>query len=111
MDLAAAVAYEHHIMLDGSGYPRCHYHRDCHQGSKLVHVCDVYDALRTNRPYRDAWEADRVLDYVEKRAGADFEPAIAAAFVRMMRQLEHRVQLGPRGLGGGIYPSLSSLPG
>ena len=102
LDLAAAVAYEHHIMLDGTGYPRCHYHRDCHQGSKLVHVCDVYDALRTNRPYRDAWEADRVLDYVEKRAGADFEPAIAAAFVRMMRRLEHRVQRGPRVSAGEV---------
>jgi response regulator RpfG family c-di-GMP phosphodiesterase len=96
LDLAAAVAYEHHIMLDGSGYPRCHYHRDCHRGSTLVHVCDVYDALRTNRPYRDAWEADRVLDFVEKRAGVDFEPAIAATFVGMMRRLEHRVQRGPR---------------
>ena len=96
LDLAAAVAYEHHIMLDGSGYPGCHYHRDCHQGSMLVHVCDVYDALRTNRPYRDAWEADRVLDFVEKRAGVDFEPAIAATFVGMMRRLEHRVQRGPR---------------
>jgi HD-GYP domain-containing protein (c-di-GMP phosphodiesterase class II) len=56
----------------------------------------VYDALRTNRPYRDAWDADRVLDYVEKRAGVDFEPAIAATFVGMMRRLEHRVQRGPR---------------
>ncbi len=69
------------------------------RASKLVHVCDVYDALRTNRPYRDAWDADRVLDYVEKRAGVDFEPAIAAAFVGMMRRLEHRVQRGPRVYG------------
>ena len=96
LDLAAAVAYEHHIMINGSGYPRCHFHRDCHQGSKLVHVCDVYDALRTNRPYRHAWEADRVLDFIEKRSGADFEPTIAEAFVRMMRSLERRVQRGPR---------------
>ena len=77
LDLAAAVAYEHHIMINGAGYPHCHYHRDCHHGSKLVHVCDVYDALRTHRPYRDAWESERVLDYVEKRAGTDFEPTIA----------------------------------
>jgi putative nucleotidyltransferase with HDIG domain len=92
LDLAAAVAYEHHIMINGAGYPHCHYHRDCHHGSKLVHVCDVYDALRTNRPYRDAWESERVLDYVEKRAGTDFEPTIALEFVRMMRALEGRVQ-------------------
>ncbi|HWH53521.1 MAG TPA: HD domain-containing phosphohydrolase [Gemmatimonadaceae bacterium] len=95
LDLAAAVAYEHHIMINGAGYPHCHFHRDCHQGSKLVHVCDVYDALRTHRPYRDAWESERVLDYIEKRAGTDFEPTIAAEFVRMMRLLEGRVQRTP----------------
>ena len=95
LDLAAAVAYEHHIMINGAGYPHCHFHRDCHQGSKLVHVCDVYDALRTHRPYRDAWESERVLDYIEKRAGTDFEPTVAAEFVRMMRLLEGRVQRTP----------------
>src|SRR5439155_886926 len=50
LDLAAVVAYEHHIMLNGDGYPTFQFRRDCHEGSKLVHVCDVYDALRTNRP-------------------------------------------------------------
>ena len=95
LDLAAAVAYEHHIMINGAGYPHCHFHRDCHQGSKLVHVCDVYDALRTHRPYRDAWESERVLDYIEKRAGTDFEPTVAGEFVRMMRLLEGRVQRTP----------------
>ena len=55
LDMAAAVAYEHHIMLNGGGYPKRHYQRDVHKASTLVHVCDVYDALRTNRPYRAAW--------------------------------------------------------
>src|SRR5579859_1770917 len=48
LDLAAVVAYEHHIMVNGGGYPKFDYPRECHQASKLVHVCDVYDALRTN---------------------------------------------------------------
>jgi len=93
LDLAAAVAYEHHIMINGGGYPACHYHRDCHQGSKLVHVCDVYDALRTNRPYRAAWEAERVLGYIEEKAGTEFEPEIARQFVAMMRKLDGNVQV------------------
>jgi putative two-component system response regulator len=92
LDLAAAVAYEHHMMIDGGGYPHCHYHRDCHKASKLVHVCDVYDALRTHRPYRSAWESARVLDYVSERAGTEFDAGIANAFVRMMKELENRVQ-------------------
>ena len=91
LDMAAAVAYEHHIMLNGGGYPKPHYHRDCHKASTLVHVCDVYDALRTNRPYRAAWEADRVLGYIEEKSGTEFEPEIAGKFVEMMRALEGRV--------------------
>jgi putative nucleotidyltransferase with HDIG domain len=91
--LAAAVAYEHHIMINGQGYPTCHYHRDCHKASKLVHVCDVFDALRTNRPYRAAWELDRVLGYIEERSGMEFDPEIVKVFVPMMRALEGRVQV------------------
>jgi len=88
LDLSAVVAYEHHIMLNGGGYPALHFERDCHQGSKLVHVCDVFDALRTNRPYRDAWPTDEILGYLEHRAGAEFDPEMVGAFVQMIRQWE-----------------------
>jgi putative nucleotidyltransferase with HDIG domain len=91
LDLAAVVAYEHHIMINGQGYPAVHYRRDCHRASKLVHVCDVYDALRTHRPYREAWESERALTYIEERAGIEFDREIAHAFVRMVRQWDKRV--------------------
>ncbi|MDQ6872784.1 MAG: HD domain-containing protein, partial [Gemmatimonadota bacterium] len=95
LDLAAAVAHEHHIMINGHGYPRRHYDRDCHKASKLVHVCDVFDALRTRRPYRDAWESARAVAYIEERAGTEFEPEAATAFVTMMRKAESGIQLSP----------------
>lgn len=88
LDLAAVVAYEHHIMVNGGGYPKLEYPRDCHQGSKLVHVCDVYDALRTNRPYRAAWPAAKVLAYLEERAGTEFDPELARSFAKMMAEWE-----------------------
>jgi len=88
LDMAAVVAYEHHIMLNGGGYPKFSYARDCHRASKLVHVCDVYDALRTNRPYRDAWPGAKVLAYLEERSGIEFDGDIAHAFTRMMRDWE-----------------------
>jgi putative nucleotidyltransferase with HDIG domain len=91
LDLAAVVAYEHHIMLNGGGYPCVHYGRDCHRASRLVHVCDVYDALRTRRPYRDAWESERALEYIESRAGTEFDPDVAGSFCAMMRQLDRRL--------------------
>jgi putative nucleotidyltransferase with HDIG domain len=91
LDMAAVVAYEHHIMLNGGGYPSFKYQRDCHDASKLVHVCDVYDALRTNRPYRDAWPFGKVLAYLEERSGVEFDGGIAHAFSTMMRHWEPQV--------------------
>jgi putative nucleotidyltransferase with HDIG domain len=91
LDLASAVAYEHHIMINGGGYPSRHFHRECHKASKLVHICDVYDALRTNRPYREAWESERVLANIQSGAGPDFDPELAQSFLQMMRQWERRV--------------------
>jgi putative nucleotidyltransferase with HDIG domain len=88
LDLAVVVAYEHHIMIDGGGYPALHYARDCHQASKLVHVCDVYDALRTRRPYREAWSFEKTLGYLAERAGLEFDRELCGVFVRMMKQWE-----------------------
>jgi putative nucleotidyltransferase with HDIG domain len=92
LDLAAAVAFEHHIMIDGGGYPHRRNARKCHCASTLVHVCDVYDALRTHRPYRMAWETSAVLDYIEQGAGTDFDPEIARTFVDLMRRMEGRIE-------------------
>ena len=91
LDLAAAVAYEHHIMIDGGGYPSLRYPRDCHFASKLVHVCDVYDALRTKRPYRDPWPARKVLAYIVEKSGSEFDAALANAFMAMMGEWEPRL--------------------
>ena len=95
MHLAAIVAYEHHIMLDGGGYPTLHDARGAQYASRLVHICDVYDALRTNRPYRQAWESERAIDYIESRAGVEFDPSIARSFTAMMRKWDRRVAVVP----------------
>ncbi|HXV85777.1 MAG TPA: HD domain-containing phosphohydrolase [Gemmatimonadales bacterium] len=91
LELAAVVAYEHHIMLNGGGYPSLRYQRECHRASRLVHVCDVFDALRTDRPYRSAWPLDKVLAYIEERSGTEFDGMVAHAFAGMMREWEPKV--------------------
>lgn len=88
LDLCAAVAFEHHIMIDGGGYPRRLRRCDCHHASMLVHVCDVYDALRTNRPYRVAWDAEKITEYIAGRAGLEFEPTVAQAFLDLVGEVE-----------------------
>jgi putative two-component system response regulator len=83
MELAATVAYEHHSNLDGSGYPQYVYPRDAHFASKLVHVCDIYDALCANRPYRDAFPPAQALRIVEDSSGRHLDPDLVNAFVTM----------------------------
>jgi HD-GYP domain-containing protein (c-di-GMP phosphodiesterase class II) len=86
LDLGAAVAFEHHIMIDGGGYPTRRGRRECHHASMLVHVCDVFDALRTHRPYRVAWETNAILEYLTQRTGMEFHPEVAREFVTMLRE-------------------------
>jgi HD-GYP domain-containing protein (c-di-GMP phosphodiesterase class II) len=90
-DLAATVAYEHHMRPDGNGYPRFLYPRDIHFASKIIGVCSAYDALRTARPYRPAWNMHRVLEYIYDGAGTVFDKDVAWHLVGMMQRLEGRI--------------------
>lgn len=84
LGLAAVVAYEHHVYLDGGGYPAFRFSRACHYASRIVHVCDIYDALCTNRPYRQAWEPGQALAYLLEKAGTELDPEIVAAFAGLI---------------------------
>ena len=111
LDLAATVAYEHHIMIDGGGYPALHYNRECTTASRLVHVCDVYDALGTKRPYRDAWPSWKTTEYLEERAGREFDPEIVRAFLRTLSEGETRSCLLSGGLEAPTTPVVYDSPG
>ncbi|MBI3567975.1 MAG: HD domain-containing protein [Gemmatimonadetes bacterium] len=85
LQMASVVAYEHHVCIDGHGYPRFHFERGCHYASRLVHVCDIYDALSTNRPYRKPWTPEQSLQYIEERAGTEVDPDVSRAFGTLVR--------------------------
>jgi HD-GYP domain-containing protein (c-di-GMP phosphodiesterase class II) len=63
----------------------------------------VYDALRTRRPYRDAWESAKILAYIEERAGTQFEPEAALVFVEMLKKIESGIQIS-------AMPTVSDAP-
>lgn len=86
LDVAAVVAYEHHIMPEGSGYPTLTYRRSAHLASRLVQLCDSYHALRSPRPYRKAWPADMTLSFVRERAGFEFDPELTTSLTQMLVQ-------------------------
>ncbi|MEP6690293.1 MAG: HD domain-containing phosphohydrolase [Gemmatimonadaceae bacterium] len=92
LELAAAVAFEHHIRPDGTGYPQARVPRTPHYASRLIRVCDVYDALRTERPFRPAWASETALYYIELYAGTEFDPDVAQTFCGMLRKVERQLK-------------------
>ncbi|MDP2471526.1 MAG: HD domain-containing protein [Candidatus Palauibacterales bacterium] len=90
MELAATVAYEHHLSFNGEGYPELTYPRQTHEVSRLIQVCDVYDALRTRRPFRPPWPAARTIKFLEEKAGTHLDPDYVPSFIRMIENWEPR---------------------
>jgi HD-GYP domain-containing protein (c-di-GMP phosphodiesterase class II) len=81
-DVAPIVAFEHHANIDGTGYPRLPHRSRPHLASQIVHIADVFDALRTNRPYRAALDEATVLKILTEGAGKSFDPALVDLFLR-----------------------------
>jgi hypothetical protein len=80
----AVVCYEHHLRGDGSGYPRLSYPREPHLFSRVVAVCDAFDALLAPRPDRQALDPAGALVELERSAGTQFDPKIVSAFSEMV---------------------------
>ncbi|HET7044727.1 MAG TPA: HD-GYP domain-containing protein [Gaiellaceae bacterium] len=72
----------HHERLDGSGYPDGLRERELDADTRIMAVCDVYDALVSPRVYRDAWDSERALDLL--RDGSSFDQRCVAALERVL---------------------------
>ena len=76
----AVVSYEHHLRQDGSGYPRLSYSREPHVMSRIIAVCDAFDALLASRPDRPGLEPTVALLQLERSAGTQFDGRVVGAF-------------------------------
>lgn len=85
LDLAAVVAYEHHLRVDGSGYPALKFPRQGHRVSRLVQVCDTFHALGSPRPFRDPWPSDVIFSFLNQRAGSDFDPEMTNTLTAVLK--------------------------
>ena len=82
---ALAIPCCHHERWDGSGYPMGWKEEDIPLPARIFAVVDVWDALRSDRPYRIAWPEDRVLDHLESNKGIHFDSNVVDEFIRMIR--------------------------
>ncbi|NVJ54540.1 MAG: PAS domain S-box protein [Campylobacteraceae bacterium] len=78
---SAIVAYEHHEKWDGSGYPRGLKGEEIHIFGRITAICDVFDALAHERPYKKAWELDRIIKLLKEEKAKHFDPVLVDLFL------------------------------
>ncbi len=80
IQLGESIALTHHERWDGRGYPAGLRENQIPLEGRLVAVCDVYDALTSQRPYKQAWSDEEALAYIQREAGRSFDPDVVKAF-------------------------------
>jgi putative nucleotidyltransferase with HDIG domain len=82
--LAPVVAFEHHLRLDGTGYPEGAKRSALNLGTMICSIADVYDAMRSQRAYQQAFPTDRVLAVLKRDDGAQFDAQLVRRFVQLL---------------------------
>ena len=82
--LAPVVAFEHHLRVDGSGYPSGVTRTSLNVGTMLCSIADVYDAMRSQRHYQKAFPTDRILAVLKRNDGTQFDQHLVRRFVQLI---------------------------
>jgi putative nucleotidyltransferase with HDIG domain len=88
---ALDIPYCHHEKWDGTGYPRRLRGEQIPLPARIFAVADVWDALRSGRPYRPAWIGARARQYIRREAGKHFDPDVVEVFLRMQEETEAHI--------------------
>ena len=85
--LGIEIAESHHEKYDGSGYPHGKAGNDIPLSARIVATADVFDALTSKRPYKEAWPIEKALAVMDEEAGRHFDPEIVSALHRAMTNI------------------------
>jgi putative two-component system response regulator len=88
MEMAADITLHHHERFDGSGYPAGLYGYKIPISAQITGIVDVYDALRSQRPYKRAWSHDDTIAYVRDHSGTHFCPELADAVIGLEKEFK-----------------------
>lgn len=81
---ALDIPLAHHEKWDGTGYPQGLRGEQIPLAARIFAVVDVWDALRSDRPYRKAWDEEKARAYIREQAGKHFDPQVVEAFLRLI---------------------------
>lgn len=81
IQMGSRIAACHHEKWNGTGYPHRYSGEAIPLEARIVALVDVYDALSSRRPYKQAWTEDRVLSLIHEQSGQHFDPTLAALFL------------------------------
>ena len=79
---AAIIAHEHHEKYDGSGYPKGLKGEDIHIYGRITAIADVFDALGSNRAYKQAWSDENIFAMFKEERGKHFDPQLVDIFFK-----------------------------
>jgi PAS domain S-box-containing protein len=85
---AVDIPYCHHEKWDGTGYPRGLQGKQIPLHARIFTIVDVWDALRSDRPYRKAWSIDKASDYIKEQASHHFDPKLVPIFLELIQETE-----------------------
>jgi putative nucleotidyltransferase with HDIG domain len=85
------MVLQHHERYDGKGYPGGLSGDEIDIGARILAVADVFDALISDRPYREGWAVERVVDLITEEAGRQFDPDVVEAFLEIVRPEKTKV--------------------
>jgi len=86
-DMARDIAITHHENWDGSGYPKGIEGEDIPLAGRIAAICDVYDALTSKRPYKNAWSQEDALNFIHEQSGKKFDPTLVDAFTKVLPEI------------------------
>jgi HD-GYP domain-containing protein (c-di-GMP phosphodiesterase class II) len=99
MQMGELIALTHHERWDGTGYPRGLKGEEIPFGARITAVCDVFDALISQRPYKEPWPLEDALEEIKKDSGGHFDPEIVDVFVSIFSELVSIVDAANREAG------------
>lgn len=83
LTLARAIAQSHHEKWNGSGYPEGLAGENIPLAARIVAVCDVYDAVTSDRVYKKAWSHEQAIQMIKENSGLHFDPVITGIFLEI----------------------------